>query len=215
VPFIAVTLGIFAWLVAEFVTRQRRMRLSSTVLGLGFMAAMLTVLGFHLEGRAEIQAVQTPVQIAALRPQATFYALVLFGGTALAAIVYFLRFRVPVMAAVLALSFTGAAFFFATLYFYDGVVAGQMLMPTLQQVPEILAKALYVPLICGLIVFGTAVASTCTTASGSRSGRTAPSGCMSSRRHCWCIRCSSWQPARTWCLAKSSRAFRPRSCWPC
>jgi hypothetical protein len=158
VPFIAVTLGIFAWLVAEFVTRQRRMRLSSTVLGLGFMAAVLTVLGFHLEGRAEIQAVQTPVQIAALRPQAAFYALVLFGGTALAAIVYFLRFRVPVMAAVLALSFTGAAFFFATLYFYDGVVAGQMLMPTLQQVPEILAKALYVPLICGLIVFGTAVA---------------------------------------------------------
>lgn len=158
VPFIAITLGIFAWLVAEFVTRQRRMRLSSTVLGLGFIAAVLTLLGFYLEGRGEIQAIQTPAQIAALRPQATFYALVLFGGTALAAIVYFLRFRVPVMAAVLALSFTAAAFFFATLYFYDGITTGQVLMPTLEQLPDVLSRALYVPLVCGFIVFGTAVA---------------------------------------------------------
>jgi len=158
VPFTAITLGIFAWLVAEFVTRQRRMRLSSTVLGLGFIAAVLTLLGFYLEGRDEIRAIQTPVQIAALRPQAAFYALLLFGGTAIAAIIHFLRFRVPVMAAVLALAFTGAAFFFATLFFYDGVVAGQMLMPTMEQIPDVIAKALYVPLICGLIVFGTAVA---------------------------------------------------------
>jgi hypothetical protein len=84
--------------------------------------------------------------------------MVLFGGTALAAIVYFLRFRVPIMAAVLALSFTGAAFFFATLYFYDGVTAGQVLMPTMEQIPEVITKALYVPLFCGFVVFGTAVA---------------------------------------------------------
>lgn len=158
VPFTAAALGIFAWLVAEFVTRQRRMRLSSTVLGLGFIAAVLTLLGFYLQGRSEIRAIQTPVQIAALRPQAAFYALLLFGGTAAAAIVYFLRFRVPVMAAVLALAFTGAAFFLATLFFYDGLVAGQTLMPTMAQVPDVIAKALYVPLICGMIVFGTAVA---------------------------------------------------------
>jgi len=158
VPFTAITLGVFAWLVAEFVTRQRRMRLSSTVLGLGFIAAVLTLIGYYLEGRSEIRAIQTPAQIAVLRPQATFYALVLFGGTALAAVVHFLRFRVPIMAAVLALSFTGAAFFFATLYFYDGVTTGQVLMPTLDQLPDILSKALYVPLLCGFAVFGTAVA---------------------------------------------------------
>jgi hypothetical protein len=40
VPLTAI-LGVFAWLVAEFVTRQKRMRLSSTVLGLGFIAAVL------------------------------------------------------------------------------------------------------------------------------------------------------------------------------
>ncbi|GAB4357631.1 MAG: hypothetical protein Kow0026_18020 [Oricola sp.] len=158
VPKTATTLAAGAWLVAEFVTRQRRMRLSSTVLGLVFIAAVLAVLGFYLEARDEIRAIRTPVQVAALRPQAAFYATVLFGGPAAAAIIYFLRFRVPVMAAVLALSFTGAAFFLATLHFYDGVTTGQVLMPGMEQIPGVIARALYVPLACGFAVFGVAVA---------------------------------------------------------
>ena len=158
VPMTAAVLGVFGWLVAEFVTRQKRMRLSSTVLGLGFIAAVATLLGRYLETRYGLGAVDNPIELAGLRPQAEAYAAIFFGGTAVAAIVYFARFRVPIMAAVLALSFTGAAFFFATLYFYDGVVNGQVLLPTIDQVPEVLSKALYVPLVCGFIVFGVGLA---------------------------------------------------------
>lgn len=125
VPMTAAILGVFGWLVAEFVTRQKRMRLSSTVLGLGFIAAVITLLGRYLETRYGLGSVDNPIELAGLRPQAETYAAIFFGGTAVAAIVYFARFRVPVMAAVLALSFTGAAFFFATLYFYDGVAKGR------------------------------------------------------------------------------------------
>lgn len=158
VPVMAAILGVFAWLVAEFVTRQKRMRLSSTVLGLGFIAAVTTLLSIWLERQTGIASIQSPLEVLALRPQAAGYAAALFGGTAVAAIVYFLRFRVPIMAAVLALSFTGAAFFFATLYFYDGVVEGQVALPTIDQIPSVLSKALYVPLVCGFAVFATGLA---------------------------------------------------------
>ena len=158
VPMTAAVLGVFGWLVAEFVTRQKRMRLSSTVLGLGFIAAVTTLLGRYLETKYGLGTVGSPVELAGLRPQAETYAAIFFGGTAVAAVVYFARFRVPIMAAVLALSFTGAAFFFATLYFYDGVVNGQVLLPTIDQIPEVLSKALYVPLVCGFIVFGVGLA---------------------------------------------------------
>ncbi|MAZ17557.1 MAG: hypothetical protein CL535_14675 [Ahrensia sp.] len=158
VPMTAAILGVFAWLVAEFVTRQKRMRLSSTVLGLGFIAAVTTLLGRYLETRYGLGAVENPIELAGLRPQAETYAAIFFGGTAVAAIVYFARFRVPIMAAVLALSFTGTAFFLATLYFYDGLANGQVLLPTIDQVPEVLSKALYIPLICGFVVFGVGLA---------------------------------------------------------
>ncbi|WP_421855806.1 hypothetical protein [Oricola sp.] len=155
---IAAILGAAIWIVAEFVTRQRRMRLSSTVLGLGFIAAAVTILSIHIGGRIEIDAIDNPLQLAALRPRIGGWGALFFAATAAAAVLYFVRFRVPIMAAVLALSFTGAAFLFTVLYFYDGVVNGQVLMPTLEQIPDVIARALYMPLLCGLVVFGTAVA---------------------------------------------------------
>ncbi|QKV19820.1 hypothetical protein [Oricola thermophila] len=158
VPITAAALGIFAWLVAEFVTRQRRMRLSSTVLGLGFILAVTILLGHVLETRLGLAGIDDPLKLAALRPRAEAYGMLFFGGTALAAISHFLRFRVPVMAAILALCFTGAAFFLATLHFYDGVTRGEMLLPTLEQLPDVLAKALYVPLVCGFAVFAAGLA---------------------------------------------------------
>ena len=64
VPMTAAILGVFAWLVAEFVTRQKRMRLSSTVLGLGFIAAVTTLLGRYLETRYGLGAVENPIELA-------------------------------------------------------------------------------------------------------------------------------------------------------
>jgi hypothetical protein len=155
---IAGATAIAIWPVAEFVTRQRRMRLSSTVLGLGFIAAVATLLVIFIDDRLDLTALDNPAKLLGLRPQISGYAALLFGGTAVAAIIYFARFRVPVMAAVLALAFTGAGFLYTLLFFYDGVVNGQVLMPTAEQIPDVIARALYVPLICGFAVFGTAVA---------------------------------------------------------
>ena len=155
---IAAILGAAIWLVAEFVTRQRRMRLSSTVLGLGFIAAAVTILAIHIGERIDLDGIDNPLQLAALRPRIGGLGALFFGMTAAAAVIYFARFRVPIMAAVLALSFTGAAFLFTTLYFYDGVVNGAVLLPTVDQIPDAIARALYVPLICGMAVFATAVA---------------------------------------------------------
>jgi hypothetical protein len=158
IPVIAAILGVFIWLVAEFVTRQHRMRLSSTVLGLGFIAAIATLLWQYIGGLFDFEAITNPLQIAAMRPQIGGYGGLFFGTVAIAAVIYFARFRVPIMAAVLALAFTGAAFLFTTLFLYDGVVAGQVMLPTAQHIPETIARALYVPLLCGFAVFATAVA---------------------------------------------------------
>lgn len=155
---VAALLAGFLWAVAEFVTRQKRMKLASTVLGLGFIAAATTILGILVSERLDLGAIANPVQALALRPVIGTHGGLFFAGVALAAIVYFLRFRVPVMAAVLAVAITGAAFLFATLAFYDGVTSGSVTMPALEQLPEIIARALYVPLGCGLLVFATAVA---------------------------------------------------------
>jgi hypothetical protein len=157
-PVIAATLGAGIWPVAEFVTRQRRMRLSSTVLGLGFIATVTVLVVYFLKGRLNLEALDNPLQLAVMRPQIGTYGGLFFGAIIAAAAIYFLRFRVPVMAAVIALGVTGIAFLFTTLFFYDGVVEGQVLMPTADQIPDIISRALYVPLICGFIVFATAVA---------------------------------------------------------
>lgn len=155
---VAAISGGFVWAVAEFVTRQRRMKLASTVLGLGFMASVVTILSIFVFERLDLGAIANPVQALALRPVIGSYGGLFFGGTAFAAIAYFLRFRVPVMAGVLAIAVTGGAFFATTLLFYDGVTSGSVAMPVLEQIPDVIARALYVPLLCGLIVFSTAVA---------------------------------------------------------
>ncbi|TCD15999.1 hypothetical protein [Oricola cellulosilytica] len=157
-PVIAGMLGILVWLVAEFVTRQRRMRLSSTLLGLGFLGAAAKLVSVYLEGRIDPDSLRNPLQYAALRPQAGIWSAIFFGVIAAAAVIYFLRFRVPIMAAILALCLTGFAFVSTTLFFYDSVTSGTVLLPTPDQIPDVIARALYVPLACGVIIFVTGVA---------------------------------------------------------
>lgn len=155
---IAAILGAFIWLIAEFVTRQRRMRLSSTVLGLAFVACIAVVVGEWISGRIDLASLDNPLRIAALRPEIGRLGTIAFIVPALAAAAYFARFRVPVMAAVIALSLTGLAFLFTLLYFYDGVTSGSVMLPTAAQIPDVISRALYVPLACGAAVFAIAVA---------------------------------------------------------
>ncbi|NJR13769.1 MAG: hypothetical protein HC779_05740 [Phyllobacteriaceae bacterium] len=64
----------------------------------------------------------------------------------------------PVLAALIALGLTALAFTQGALFLYDGVTAGTVAIPTLDQLPDVMRNALYVPLVCGLAVFGVAVA---------------------------------------------------------
>lgn len=155
----ALILAAAIWAVAEFVTRQKRMRLASTVLGLGFAACVAVALGDHAESRAGLETTGgSLLALFALRPQAGWLGSLLAGGTAAAAALYFWRFRVPVMAAVIALALTAMAFLWAALFLYDGVTSGQVALPDAGQLPLVMERALLMPLACGVIVFLVAVA---------------------------------------------------------
>ena len=150
-------MAVFLWAVAEFVTRQRRMRLASTVIGLGFIFTVQAILTELIGAGHDLALPENPLQLAAMRPQLGMAGTLFLGGIALAAALYFWRFRVPVMAGVIALCLTALAFFHVTLFLYDGVTEGRLYMPALDDLPELLRNALYMPLISGLVVFAVGV----------------------------------------------------------
>ncbi|WP_306117207.1 MULTISPECIES: hypothetical protein [unclassified Roseitalea] len=150
-------MAVFAWAVAEFVTRQHRMRLSSTVLGLGFVAASGELTWLLVSSQFDLAVPDNPLQLAAMRPQLGMAGTVFLGGIALSAVLYFWRFRVPIMAGVIALGLTALAFFYVALFLYDGVTEGRLTMPALEELPELLRSALYMPLVSGLIIFAVGV----------------------------------------------------------
>ncbi|MEZ5809695.1 MAG: hypothetical protein R3D65_18710 [Zhengella sp.] len=151
--------ALLVWGVAEFVTRQKRMRLASTVLGLGFVAAIAVILGEHAMSQAGLEAGENSMlALFALRARAGWLGSLAAGGVAAAAALYFWRFRVPIMAAVFALAATALAFLWSALVLYDGVTSGQVALPAAEQLPLVMERALLMPLACGIAVFLVAVA---------------------------------------------------------
>ncbi|WP_164895759.1 hypothetical protein [Mesorhizobium sp. M7A.F.Ca.MR.176.00.0.0] len=156
--WIAGILAVFAWGLAEIVTRQHRMKLSSSVLALIFMAAILAALALQVESSFGIRKPETVWQLLALRQTASRAGYLFLGGGIIAAAIYFWRFRVPIIAGAIAIAFTLLAFLQTAIILYDSVTAGAIAPPRMEDVPELLRAALYMPLICGLIVFATGVA---------------------------------------------------------
>ncbi|CAN7189778.1 hypothetical protein [Mesorhizobium sp. LjRoot246] len=156
--WIAGILAVFAWGLAEIVTRQHRMKLSSSVLALIFMAAILVALALQVEASFGIRKPETIWQLLALRQTASQAGYLFLGGGIIAAAIYFWRFRVPIIAGAIAIAFTLLAFLQTAIILYDSVTTGAIAPPRLEDVPELLRAALYMPLICGLIVFATGVA---------------------------------------------------------
>jgi hypothetical protein len=147
------------WVLAEIVTRQKRMRLSSTVLAVSFMGLVAATIGLWVEDFIDLTAVsENPLALPGLRDDIGMTSLISIGAFIAAAVIYFWRFRVPVIAASIALAATALAFSQAALMLYDGVLAGSVAVPKLDQIPEVIRGALYVPLLCGIIVFVVAVA---------------------------------------------------------
>jgi hypothetical protein len=156
--WIAGLLAVFAWVVAEIVTRQHRMKLSSTVLALVFMASVGVLLALFVEDRYQIRMPDSIWQLLALRGPVSKAGYILLGGQALAALLYFWRFKVPILAGVVAIAVTLLAFLQTALWLYDGIAAGTVTPPRLEDMPQLLRASLYMPLICGIVVFATAVA---------------------------------------------------------
>lgn len=155
--WIAGLVAAFSWVVAEIVTRQHRMKLSSTVLALIFMAAVVVLLAVVVDSRYKIRMPESIWQLLALRAQVAPAGYLLLGGVIAAALVYFWRFKVPILAGVTAIAATLLAFLQTALVLYDGVTSGAVVAPSLQDMPELMRAALYMPLICGMAVFATAV----------------------------------------------------------
>lgn len=151
-------LAIFAWVVAEIITRQHRMKLSSTVLALLYTASVVVLLALVVDDRYRIQMPESIWQLLAMRTQVSQAGYLLLGGVIVAAVAYFWRFRVPILAGVIAIAVTLLAFLQTVLFLYDGVTAGTVAPPQLRDVPELMRAALYMPLICGMAVFATGVA---------------------------------------------------------
>jgi len=156
--WIAGLLALFAWAVAEIVTRQHRMKLSSTILALVFMASACVLLAYVVDARYRIRMPESIWQLLALRGPVSEAGILLLGGAILAAALYFWRFRVPILAGVAAIAATLLAFLQTALLLYDGVASGAVAAPSLEDMPNLLRAALYMPLICGMVVFATAVA---------------------------------------------------------
>ena len=154
---LAAILAPASWIVAEIVTRQKRMRLSSTLLALVFSAAILSLLVDFILARFDLPDTLNAFSVFALRSDAWPMGLTLGGGLIAAAVIYFLRFKVPVLAAVTAMAATGLAFLGAILVYHDQMISGAVAAPAPDQLAEVLSNALAVPLVCGLIIFAVAV----------------------------------------------------------
>ncbi|WP_417422994.1 hypothetical protein [Hoeflea sp.] len=154
---IAVAIALGSWVVAEIVTRQKRMRLSSTLLALIFMAAALSLLIEAVMNRVNLPGDLNAFALLALRSEAGPVGLILGGGLIAAAGLYFFRFKVPILAGVAAIAATGLAFLGAVVFYHDQMVSGAVAAPLPEQLAGILANALAVPLVCGLAIFLVAV----------------------------------------------------------
>lgn len=147
-----------SWLVAEFVTRQKRMKLSSTILAIIFaLSAGLLFVPFVLD-QFNLAKPETVFDLMAMRGEISIAGLSLFGGFAVLAVIYFWRFRVPILAGMIALCGTALVFLFSALYIYDGVLSQSVSITNFADLIALMRTTLYVPLICGMIVFGTGVA---------------------------------------------------------
>jgi len=154
---LASLLAAASWVVAEIVTRQKRMRLSSTLLALVFSASALALLTDFISTQFSLPGTINAFSLLALRDDALPIGLMMGGGLIAAAALYFARFKVPVLAAIVAIAATAVAFLAAVLVYYDQMVSGTVAAPAPDQLAEILASSLTIPLICGIIIFAVAV----------------------------------------------------------
>ncbi|MEN0088175.1 MAG: hypothetical protein AAF737_07050 [Pseudomonadota bacterium] len=149
---------VAVWAIAEAVTRQRRMKLSSTVLAVAFVWAIGELVVQTLISQVGLRIPQNVLELLGMRAEISTAGLIFFGSLIAASIVYFWRFRVPILAASIALAITGLIFQYALLYVYDGVIRADIQISSTADFLDLTRNALIMPLICGLAIFAVGVA---------------------------------------------------------
>ncbi len=151
-------MAVFVWAVAEFITRQKRMKFSSLILSITFLGMVMTRLGWWVFNNYNVKTPDNPLQIIGMRDDILQAGLIICAGLALSALIYFLRFRVPIMAAAIAVSAIGLVSLFVGNFVFDRVLDYSIQIADENAVRDALQKLLYVPLVCGLVVFFVGVA---------------------------------------------------------
>ena len=64
----------------------------------------------------------------------------------------------PILAGVIALSATALIFLFSALYIYDGILSQSVSVASFADLIDLMRTTLYVPLVCGILVFATGAA---------------------------------------------------------
>lgn len=145
------------WLLAEYISRVKRMKLPSTVLALGFLFCTISLLQIWIEQRFDFSEPDNAVAALVLLDQSQTAGLIGFSVIAVVSAIYFWRFRVPVEAAIIALAATGLVTVGASEFFMDEVARGQVRISELEDVLGLLQQLLVLPLLCGLVIFATGI----------------------------------------------------------
>ena len=145
------------WLLAEYISRVKRMKLPSTVLALGFLFCISGLLQIWLTRRFDFAEPENALAALVLLDQGQMAGLISFSVILVVSAIYFWRFRVPVQAAVIALAATGLVTVAASELFMDEVARGQVQLSNVADVMLLIQRLLVLPLICGLVIFATGI----------------------------------------------------------
>ncbi len=148
----------FVWLVAEFITRRRRMKFSSLLLAIAFTGCAGWLIELFVATQFAFSVPDQPLQFLNQRDDIRLAGLLICGLLATIAVIYFVRFRVPFMAAVMAVSAIGLVVLFVADFTFDRVLAYDIKINDQENMRQALRSLLYVPLACGLLIFATGVA---------------------------------------------------------
>lgn len=160
-PFSLLSLAamtVLVWALAEFVTRQRRMKFSSLILSAAFVLVGAGMIWLVLDSTVQLTIPENMINLIGQRDTYRWAGIGGFLSLAALAIVYFFRFRVPFMAVVLAVSVIGLIGIFIADILFGQVLAYRIQIGDPDQLRETAQWLLTIPLICGLLVFATGVA---------------------------------------------------------
>lgn len=151
-------MAVFVWGFAEFITRRRRMKFSSLILAAAFILCAARLVGIGILEHVQFSIPENPFALLAARDDYRLAGWLACAGMAAVAVGYFVRFRVPFMAAVIAVSGIGLVVLVVADLMFDRVLAFDINIADEAQVKEAWRSLLYLPLLCGLLIFATGVA---------------------------------------------------------